>query len=82
MTLQNLRVRALSPNSLKRQSVTSGPMPHVPRRPAAKAGVAGRRYCAGGVIGGLKANLIFLYIGIRFGLGLRRQLDRHYPQVR
>jgi GT2 family glycosyltransferase len=32
--------------------------------------------------GGLKANLIFLYIGIRFGLGLRRQLDRHYPHVR
>jgi hypothetical protein len=31
---------------------------------------------------GLKANLIFLYIGIRFGLGLRRQLDRHYPHVR
>jgi GT2 family glycosyltransferase len=32
--------------------------------------------------GGIKANLIFLYIGIRFGLGLRRQLDRHYPDVR
>jgi GT2 family glycosyltransferase len=32
--------------------------------------------------GGLKANLIFLCIGIRFGLGLRRQLDRHYPHVR
>ena len=32
--------------------------------------------------GGLKANLIFLSIGIRFGLGLRRRIDRHYPHVR
>lgn len=32
--------------------------------------------------GGLKANLIYLYIGIRWGLGLRRHLERHYPDIR
>ena len=32
--------------------------------------------------GGFKANLIYLYISIRWGLGLRRQIERHYPPVR
>jgi GT2 family glycosyltransferase len=32
--------------------------------------------------GAVKANLIYLYVGIRWGLGLRRGLDRHYPDVR
>jgi len=32
--------------------------------------------------GGLKANLIYLYVGIRWGLGLRHNLERHYPDVR
>jgi GT2 family glycosyltransferase len=32
--------------------------------------------------GGFKANLIYLYIGIRWGLGLRRHIERHYPHIR
>jgi glycosyltransferase involved in cell wall biosynthesis len=32
--------------------------------------------------GGFKANLIYLYIGVRWGLGLRRQIDRLYPPIR
>jgi GT2 family glycosyltransferase len=32
--------------------------------------------------GGFKANLIYLYIGIRWGLGLRRDIGRYYPDVR
>ena len=32
--------------------------------------------------GGLKANLVYLYVGIRWGLGLRRGLERHYPDIR
>ena len=32
--------------------------------------------------GGFKANLTYLYIGIRWGLGLRRHIERHYPHVR
>jgi len=32
--------------------------------------------------GGLKANLIYLSIGIRWGLGLRRHIERHYPHIR
>jgi GT2 family glycosyltransferase len=32
--------------------------------------------------GGFKANLIYLYIGLRWGLGLRRRLERHYPHIR
>ena len=32
--------------------------------------------------GGLKANWIYLYVGIRWGLGLRREIERHYPHVR
>ena len=32
--------------------------------------------------GGLKANLIYLYVAIRWGLGLRRNIERHYPHVR
>jgi len=32
--------------------------------------------------GALKANLIYLYIGIRWGLGLRRGIERHYPDIR
>ena len=32
--------------------------------------------------GGLKANLIYLYVGTRWGLGLRKRIERHYPDVR
>src|SRR6516225_1279586 len=32
--------------------------------------------------GGFKANLMYLYIGLRWGLGLRRRLERHYPHIR
>jgi GT2 family glycosyltransferase len=32
--------------------------------------------------GGLKAKLIYFYVGIRWGLGLRREIERHYPDVR
>lgn len=32
--------------------------------------------------GGLRANLIYLKVGVRWGLGLRKRLDRHYPDVR
>jgi len=32
--------------------------------------------------GSFKANLIFLYIGFRWGLGLRRGIERHYPHIR
>jgi GT2 family glycosyltransferase len=32
--------------------------------------------------GGFKANLIYLNIGIRWGLGLRRHVERHYPHIR
>jgi len=34
------------------------------------------------VWGGLKANLIFLYIGIRWAFGLRHQIEHHYPDIR
>jgi Uri superfamily endonuclease len=26
--------------------------------------------------------LIYLYVGIRWGLGLRRRIERHYPDIR
>ena len=32
--------------------------------------------------GGLRANLIYLYVGIRWGVGLRREIERHYPDIR
>ncbi len=32
--------------------------------------------------GGLRANWIYLRVGIAWGLGRRRRLDRHYPDVR
>ncbi len=32
--------------------------------------------------GPLRANWIYLKVGVRWGLGLRRSLDRHYPDVR
>ena len=32
--------------------------------------------------GGLKANWIYLYVGVRWGLGLRKRIERHYPDVR
>ena len=32
--------------------------------------------------GGLKANAIYLYVGVRWGLGLRRGIERRYPDVR
>ena len=32
--------------------------------------------------GELKANWIYLKVGIRWGLGQRRRLERHYPNVR
>lgn len=32
--------------------------------------------------GGLRANWIYLKVGVRWGLGLRERLDRHYPDVR
>jgi GT2 family glycosyltransferase len=34
------------------------------------------------VWGGVKANLIYLYVGIRWGIGLRRKIERHYPHIR
>ena len=32
--------------------------------------------------GGLRANWIYLYVGVRWGLGLRKRIERHYPDVR
>ena len=32
--------------------------------------------------GGLRANWVYLSVGARWGLGLRRRLERHYPDVR
>ena len=32
--------------------------------------------------GGLRANWVYLKVGVRWGLGLRRELDQHYPDVR
>jgi len=32
--------------------------------------------------GGLRANLIYLKVGVRWGLGLRKELGRHYPDIR
>ncbi len=32
--------------------------------------------------GGLKANWIYLYVGVRWGLGLRKRIERHYPDIR
>jgi glycosyltransferase involved in cell wall biosynthesis len=32
--------------------------------------------------GGFKANLIYLHVGIRWGLGLRRNIERYYPDIR
>ena len=32
--------------------------------------------------GELRANLIYLMVGVRWGLGLRQGLDRWYPDVR
>ena len=32
--------------------------------------------------GGWRANWIYLYVGMRWGLGLRRRIERHYPDVR
>ena len=32
--------------------------------------------------GGWKANWVYLYVGVRWGLGLRRRIERHYPDVR
>ncbi|MBP0443830.1 glycosyltransferase [Roseomonas sp. SSH11] len=32
--------------------------------------------------GGLRANWIYLQVGLRWGLGIRKRLDRHYPDVR
>ncbi len=32
--------------------------------------------------GGLKANWIYLYVGVRWGLGRRKRIERHYPDVR
>jgi glycosyltransferase involved in cell wall biosynthesis len=32
--------------------------------------------------GGLRANWVYLKVGVRWGLGLRKRLDRHYPDVR
>ncbi len=32
--------------------------------------------------GAMKANFIYLYVGIRWGLGLRRRLEEHYPDIR
>lgn len=32
--------------------------------------------------GALRANWIYLKVGVRWGLGLRKRLDRHYPDVR
>ena len=29
-----------------------------------------------------RANWIYLYVGVRWGLGLRRRIERHYPDVR
>ena len=32
--------------------------------------------------GGLRANWIYLYVGVRWGLGFRRAIERHYPDIR
>ena len=32
--------------------------------------------------GAVRANLVYLKVGLRWGVGLRRSLDRHYPDVR
>ncbi len=32
--------------------------------------------------GGLRANWIYLKVGVRWGLGFRKRLERHYPDVR
>ncbi len=32
--------------------------------------------------GAIRANLVYLKVGFRWGVGLRRGLDRHYPDVR
>ena len=32
--------------------------------------------------GGLRANWIYFSVGARWGLGLRRRLERHYPDIR
>ena len=32
--------------------------------------------------GGPKANWIYLHVGVRWGLGLRKRIERHYPGVR
>ena len=32
--------------------------------------------------GGIRANWVYLKVGVRWGLGLRKRLDRHYPDVR
>ena len=32
--------------------------------------------------GGLRANWIYLKVGVRWGLGFRKELERHYPDVR
>ena len=32
--------------------------------------------------GGARANWVYLKVGIQWGLGLRKRLDRHYPDVR
>ncbi len=32
--------------------------------------------------GGIRANWVYLKVGARWGLGLRKRLDRHYPDVR
>ena len=32
--------------------------------------------------GGLKANWIYLSVGVRWGLGYRKEIERHYPDVR
>jgi len=32
--------------------------------------------------GGLRANWIYLKVGVRWGLGLRKRLDRDYPDIR
>ena len=32
--------------------------------------------------GALRANWIYLYVGARWGLGLRKRIERHYPDIR
>jgi glycosyltransferase involved in cell wall biosynthesis len=34
------------------------------------------------VWGGFKANLIYLYVGIRWAFGLRHRIEHHYPDIR